>query len=182
MRVASAMIARAVDEYAATAVWALPDDELVDALGELHVLQQRLAAVNLALVREVDGRGLAVAQGASSTAVWLRGRMRMSIGVARRLVELAAAVDAGPAVVRDGLAAGALSLEQAQVVTQAVAALPAEVGPRGGGQGRSHVGRLRPGLRAGGAAPAGRADPAGGRPRDGRAGRAGRAGAGRATG
>ncbi|HZN17812.1 MAG TPA: DUF222 domain-containing protein, partial [Micromonosporaceae bacterium] len=129
MRAASAMIAQAVEEYAAAAVWALPDDDLVDALDELHVLQQRLAAVNLALVREVDGRGLAVAQGASSTAVWLRGRMRMSIGAARRLVELAAAIDAGPAVVRDGLATGALTLEQAQVVTQAVAALPAEVGP-----------------------------------------------------
>ena len=123
------MIAQAVEEYAAAAVWALPDDDLVDALDELHVLQQRLAAVNLALVREVDGRGLAVAQGASSTAVWLRGRMRMSIGAARRLVELAAAIDAGPAVVRDGLATGALTLEQAQVVTQAVAALPTDVGP-----------------------------------------------------
>ncbi|HZN17264.1 MAG TPA: hypothetical protein VFB84_03600 [Micromonosporaceae bacterium] len=57
MRTAPATIAQAVNEYAATAVWALPDDELVDALGELHVLMQRLAAVNLALVRELDGRG-----------------------------------------------------------------------------------------------------------------------------
>ena len=123
------MIAQAVDAYAATAVWALADGELVDALDQLHVAQQRLAAVNLALVRELDGRGLAVAQGASSTAVWLRGRMRLSIGAARRLVELAAAVDTGPAVVRDGLAAGTVSLEQAQVITRAVAALPAGAGP-----------------------------------------------------
>ncbi|HZN17639.1 MAG TPA: DUF222 domain-containing protein, partial [Micromonosporaceae bacterium] len=126
MRVATAMIAEAVDVCAATAVWALGDGELVEALDELHVVQQRLAAVNLALARELDGRGLAVAQGASSTAVWLRERMRMSISAARRLVELAAALDAGPAVVRDGLAAGAVTVEQAQVIIQAVAALPAE--------------------------------------------------------
>ena len=124
-----ATIAEAVDECAATAVWTLPDGELVEALDELHVLQQRLAAVELRLVREFDGRGLAVAQGASSTAVWLRGRMRMSITAARRRVELAAALDAGPAVVSEGLAAGAVSVEQAQVITRAVAALPAEVGP-----------------------------------------------------
>ena len=129
MRVATAMIAEAVDVCAATAVWALGDGELVEALDELHVVQQRLAAVNLALARELDGRGLAVAQGASSTAVWLRERMRMSISAARRLVELAAALDAGPAVVRDGLAAGAVTVEQAQVIIQAVAALPAEAGP-----------------------------------------------------
>ncbi|HET8681370.1 MAG TPA: DUF222 domain-containing protein [Micromonosporaceae bacterium] len=129
MRAAVAMIAQAVDACAAAAPWALPDGELVDMLDELHVTQQRLAALNLSLVRELDGRGLAVAQGASSTAAWLRDRMRMSIGAARRLVELAAAVDTGPAVVREALAAGAMSLEQAQVVTRAVAALLAGAGP-----------------------------------------------------
>ncbi|HET8658284.1 MAG TPA: DUF222 domain-containing protein, partial [Micromonosporaceae bacterium] len=110
---AAAMIAEAVDAWEATTTWALSDDELVNGLDELHVAQRRLAAVQLSLVRELDGRGLAVAQGASSTAVWLRGRMHMSIGAARRMVELAAAVDTGPAVVRDGLATGAVSLEQA---------------------------------------------------------------------
>jgi len=123
------MITQAVDAWVATAAWTLSDDELVAGVDKLYVEQQRLAAAQLALVRELDGRGLAVAQGASSTAVWLRERLRMSIAAAQRLVKLAAAVEAAPAVVRDGLAAGALSLEQAQVVTRAVAALPAEVGP-----------------------------------------------------
>ncbi|HET8680888.1 MAG TPA: DUF222 domain-containing protein, partial [Micromonosporaceae bacterium] len=129
MRAVSAMIAEAVDACAAAAVWALHDDQLVDMLDELDTAQRRLAAVNLALVRELDGRGLAVAQGASSTAVWLRARMHMPIGAARRLVELAAALDTGPAVVREALAAGALSVEQAQVITRAVTALPAGTGP-----------------------------------------------------
>jgi len=125
------MVTQAVDACVATTAWALSDGELIDGLDRLQVEQQRLAAVNLMLmlVRELDGRGLAVEQGASSTAVWLRDRMRISASAARRLVELAAAVDTAPAVVRGGLAAGVLSLEQAHVVTRALAALPAEVGP-----------------------------------------------------
>ncbi|HET8658416.1 MAG TPA: DUF222 domain-containing protein [Micromonosporaceae bacterium] len=129
MQPASVTITQVVDAWVQTTPWALSDDELVAGVDRLYVEQQRLAAVQLALVRELDGRGLAVVQGASSTAVWLRDRMRMSITAAQRLVKLAVAVDAAPAVVRDGLAAGALSVEQAQVVTRAVAALPAEVGP-----------------------------------------------------
>ncbi|HET8662449.1 MAG TPA: DUF222 domain-containing protein [Micromonosporaceae bacterium] len=129
MEAAPVMITQAVDAWVATPAWALSDAELVAGVDKLHVEQQRLAGVHLALVRELDGRGLAVAQGASSTAVWLRDRLRMSAGAAQRLVRLAAAVEAAPAAVRDGLAAGVLSVEQAQVVTRAVAALPAEAGP-----------------------------------------------------
>ncbi|HET8660591.1 MAG TPA: DUF222 domain-containing protein [Micromonosporaceae bacterium] len=129
MQAASAMIAEAVDEWAGISAWALSDDELVAGLDQLEMAERRLAAVKLTLVRELDGRGLAVVQGASSTVVWLRDRLRMSAGAAQRLVTLAAAVDAAPAVVRDGLAAGVLGVEQARVVTRAVAALPAEVGP-----------------------------------------------------
>ncbi|MET8202608.1 HNH endonuclease, partial [Micromonospora taraxaci] len=51
------------------AVWSLSEHELVAALDAAHRLQQRLAAVTLTLVREIDGRGLARAQGASTTAV-----------------------------------------------------------------------------------------------------------------
>ncbi|MFI6256055.1 HNH endonuclease, partial [Micromonospora zamorensis] len=102
-------LAQADDAVAACvddAVWALADDELVAALDAAHRLEQRLAAVKLALVREVDGRGTAVAQGACSTAVWLRERLRLTIPAARRLVDLAACVDAAPTAVRGALAAG----------------------------------------------------------------------------
>ncbi|HET8683294.1 MAG TPA: DUF222 domain-containing protein [Micromonosporaceae bacterium] len=102
----------------------------------------------MALVRELDRRGLAVAQGASSTAVWLRSRMRMSINVARRLAELAAALDTGPAVVREALAAGAVPLEQAQVVG-ATAQKMAPGGPAAPGDGRT----THPALSGGGVVP-----------------------------
>jgi Domain of unknown function (DUF222)/HNH endonuclease len=109
-------------------VWALPEPALVAGLDAVHALEQRLAAAKLALVREIDGRGVAVAHGASSTAVWLRERLRLSIPAARRLVDLAAAVDAGPAALRDALAAGAVSVEQARVIADAVATVSEQAG------------------------------------------------------
>lgn len=93
------------------------------------MLAQRLATVQLGLVRELDGRGLAVAQGASSTAVWLRDRLRLSGRGARQLVQLAGTIDAAPPAVRDALLSGAITVEQGRVVVETIAALPVEAGP-----------------------------------------------------
>ncbi|MEU4333369.1 DUF222 domain-containing protein [Micromonospora lupini] len=121
--------AGAVDDCAEPALWALPDDELLASLDAAHVVAQRLAAVQIALVRELDGRGLAVAQGASSTAAWLRERLRLSGRSARQMVQLAATIDAAPSTVRDALLRGSLTVEQGRVVAETVAALPIEAGP-----------------------------------------------------
>lgn len=109
-------------------VWGLPEPDLVAALDAVHVLEQRLTALTLALVREVDGRGTAVTAGATSTAVWLRDRLRLTVPAARRLVALAAAMYAGPAPVRDELAAGAVTAEQARIITGTVCTVQAEAG------------------------------------------------------
>jgi len=106
----------------------LSDSALVDAVDAVHVLEQQLASVMLGLVRELDGRGVPAVQGASSTVVWLRQRLRMSVSAARRLVELASAVSAGPPVLREALSAGEVNVEQAQAIAACVAALPGEVG------------------------------------------------------
>ncbi|MEU1680333.1 DUF222 domain-containing protein [Micromonospora zamorensis] len=111
------------------AAWPLTEHELIAALDAAHRLEQRLAAVKLALVREVDGRGTAVAQGASSTAVWLRERLRLTIPAARRLVDLAVCVDAAPPAVRGALAAGAVSVEQVRVIADTVATVQTAAGP-----------------------------------------------------
>ncbi|MGV9210761.1 DUF222 domain-containing protein [Micromonospora sp. RB23] len=118
-----------VDDCADVAPWALCDDELLAALDASHALAQRLATIQLALVRELDGRGLAVAQGASSTAVWLRDRLRLSGRSARQLVQLAATIDAAPPTVRAALRDGSLTVEQGRVVAETIATLPAEAGP-----------------------------------------------------
>ncbi|MEU7610916.1 DUF222 domain-containing protein [Micromonospora sp. NPDC049204] len=111
------------------AAWALAEQELIDALDAAHRVEQRLAAVKLALVRELDGRGTALTQGASSTAVWLRERLRLTVPAARRLVDLAARVDAAPSAVRDALTSGAVSVEQARVIADTVATVQTAAGP-----------------------------------------------------
>ncbi|MET8094778.1 DUF222 domain-containing protein [Micromonospora sp. NPDC005220] len=110
----------AVADCLGASAWALAEHDLVAALDAAHRLEQRLAAVKLALVRELDGRGTATAQGASSTAVWLRGRLRLGIGAARRLIELAAMLDAAPAAARDALATGTVDVEQVRVIAATV--------------------------------------------------------------
>ncbi|MGC4834289.1 DUF222 domain-containing protein [Micromonospora vinacea] len=103
-----------------TPTWAVGEHDLVAALDATHRLEQRLAAVKLTLVRELDGRGTATTQGASSTAVWLRDRLRLGVGAARRLVELAATLDTAPPGVRDALAGGVVDVEQVRVIAATV--------------------------------------------------------------
>ncbi|MEV0215519.1 DUF222 domain-containing protein, partial [Micromonospora sp. NPDC050695] len=105
----------AIAACADTAARALPEQELIAALDAAHRLEQRLAAVKLALIREVDGRGTARAQGASSTTVWLRERLHLTIAAARRLVDLATALDTGNPGIRHALADGHITVEQARV-------------------------------------------------------------------
>ncbi|MFI6243693.1 DUF222 domain-containing protein [Micromonospora sp. NPDC050795] len=96
--------------------WALPEHDLIAALDAAHRLQQRLAAVTLTLIREIDGRGTARTQGASNTAVWLREHLRLTIPAARRLIDLAAALDTGNPGIRQALADGHITPDQARVI------------------------------------------------------------------
>ncbi|MEU8420641.1 DUF222 domain-containing protein [Micromonospora sp. NPDC048835] len=118
----------AVADCLDTPSWALPEHDLVAALDAAHRLEQRLAAVKLALVRELDGRGTATAQGASSTEVWLRDRLRLGVGAARRLVELAVTLETAPAGVRDALAGGVVDVEQVRVIGDTVSAVHTAAG------------------------------------------------------
>ncbi|PWR12399.1 HNH endonuclease [Micromonospora acroterricola] len=110
------------------ATWAAAEHDLIAALDAAHRLEQRLAAVKVALVRELDGRGAAVAHGASSTAVWLRDRLRLTVPAARRLVDLAAALDASAPGVGRALADGDISLDQARVISDTVSTVHAAAG------------------------------------------------------
>ncbi|MFJ2084738.1 DUF222 domain-containing protein [Micromonospora chokoriensis] len=124
-------LAQADDAVAAcvdAAVWSLPEHELIAALDAAHRLQQRLAAVTLTLVREIDGRGTARAQGTSTTAVWLRERLRMTVPTARRLVDLATALDTGNPGIRQALADGTINLDQARVIADTAATVTASAG------------------------------------------------------
>ncbi|MGC4745520.1 DUF222 domain-containing protein [Micromonospora sp. DT201] len=119
----------AIAACATAATWALPEHELVAALDAAHRLEQRLAAVKLALVRELDGRGTARAQGASSTAVWLRERLHLTVPAARRLVDLATALDNSNPEVRQALADARITLDQARVIADTVTTVHNAAGP-----------------------------------------------------
>jgi hypothetical protein len=115
------------DKCADAPTWPLGDDALAECLNTIHQITQAVTAAQLHLIREIDGRGLPVAQHASGTAVWLREQLRISIHTAKRLVDLARAVDERPAL-DTALAGGAVNAEQAAVVAAAVRELPTDLG------------------------------------------------------
>jgi hypothetical protein len=113
--------------------WASSGSALVGRLDRVFGAVQRLAALQLSLVREVDGQGVAADAGATSTLAWLRDRYRISGRAASHLVKLARAVDADAgSPVSAALAAGQVNVEQATVIADAVAKLPVE--HRGAGE------------------------------------------------
>jgi hypothetical protein len=114
---------RALEECRQARPWACPGSTLVGRLDRVVAAAQQVAAVQLALIRELDGQGVAVGDGATSTTAWLTDRYRISGREAARQVRLARALDASATA--DALAAGAVNVEQAQVIADAVAALPA---------------------------------------------------------
>jgi hypothetical protein len=115
----------------AASVWAMPDSALLDALVRVHALEQRLAGLRLALIREVDGRDVAARQGAGSAAGWLWQRLHVTLAVARGWLQLARQLDEPPLVpVGVALASGELSMDQARVIASAVGELPKDLDPR----------------------------------------------------
>ncbi|MEU1241427.1 DUF222 domain-containing protein, partial [Micromonospora parva] len=111
------------------AAWALSEQDLIAALDAAHRIEQRLAAVKLTLIRELDGRGTATAHGASSTTVWLRERLHLTITAARRLVDLASTLDTAHPGIRQALADGQITVDQAQVITDTATTVHAAAGP-----------------------------------------------------
>jgi hypothetical protein len=111
-------------ELAGRAIYGLSDSELRTAVDEVFGCRALLDGLALALVRELDGRDLAVRDGASSTTAWLAGRERISGGLAHRCVRIAKAVD-GTAT-GEALRAGRMNLEQADVITHAIRRVPGE--------------------------------------------------------
>jgi hypothetical protein len=121
-------LSTAVDEWVDAPVWPLSEPELLSCLSRVHSAQQRLTAVAAHLVREIEGRGIPRAHGATSTAVWLRQQLRMSVHEGKRLADLATILDRRPGL-DAAVTAGLVSGEQAAVIHQACAVLPADEDP-----------------------------------------------------
>jgi hypothetical protein len=117
-----------VDDCLNVPAWALRGEELIDCLDAACAIQQKVNALVLGLIREVDGSGMALELGATSTAAWLRSRLRLSVGAARLMLGDAERLDAGPAAVRDAVAAGAVNVEQARIIGRTVETVHQEAG------------------------------------------------------
>ncbi|MFC7483756.1 DUF222 domain-containing protein [Luedemannella flava] len=112
----------AVTILAARPEWSRRDVDVVADCEAVHRLEQRLAAVRLALVGELDARGLARDLGATSTIAWLRWRLRIPGPAAARMLRLARALRSHPATT-DALTSGNLTVDQAHAITESMAAI-----------------------------------------------------------
>jgi hypothetical protein len=124
---ALAVLERAVGDCLSAPLWARPPEEVVGYLDRVQVLEQRLAALKLALIREVDASGEALRQGAPSLVSWLKDRHRIAGGAAKRWVELARALDKELSATSEALAVGTVNLDQAPIIAAAVARTPGSV-------------------------------------------------------
>ena len=120
---------QAVDALLAANLWSMSEAETLAHRKALQRVAAKLDAARLAAIREVEGRGAAVAAGASSTQAWLQGALRMRPAAAKEEVALATALDGDLAVTGHAVASGEVSLAHAAEVARAVAALPAAVPP-----------------------------------------------------
>jgi hypothetical protein len=116
-----------IDEMVDGPVWSLSDAGLLEFLLDCSSALTRLAAFRLQIVAEVHGRGLAQRAGACDTVALLRERLRVRAADASRLIDVAVAVDGPLVATGKRLAAGEISVEQAQVIVAAMRSLPATV-------------------------------------------------------
>ena len=117
-----------VDALLGLEPWQLSDAATLEALRCLELAARRLDSVRLALVREMEERGLAAQTGARDTAAWLRATLGCDPGAAKATVELARRLSAYPAT-RAALAAAKISAEHAKVIVATLDGLHRAVEP-----------------------------------------------------
>src|SRR5215467_995106 len=127
----------------------MSDEDLVDALVAVSALADRLEMVRAGLVREIDARALYTSDGSSSVAAWLRDRLRLSVRTGRQLAGLARLLSDRPAL-RDAVADGRATVEQAVVIGDSLSMLPTDVGTELRDKAEQalldHAGRFEPNL------------------------------------
>jgi hypothetical protein len=127
---ALATLDEAMDRCLSVLLAARTSEELVGYLDRLHGHVQRVVAMQAALVRELEVLEVPGRRGATSTVAWLLSRYRMLPGAAKRLASLAHALATGAPTVNAALEAGTLNADQATVIAETVAGVPAEVRAR----------------------------------------------------
>lgn len=130
-----------LDQLGDGPAWSLSPEELRELLPELDAVKRRLDAVELRMLAEADRAGVGDPLGHANTAGWWANQTRRVRPAAHRAVALAARLDEGAHhATAEALAAGAASVQQAQVILDGVDALPAElVGPALRAEAEAHL-------------------------------------------
>src|SRR5690349_9677091 len=117
-----------LDDLADAPSWTLAPRELTELLPRLAVLQNRLHGLELRLLREADRHQVGDAVGAANTAGWWANVTRTTKPAAHRRVALASRLDDDAhAPTAAAVASGAVNVDQAAVILDAVEALPADL-------------------------------------------------------
>ena len=115
-----------LDQVAGVGFWSMSRTEIADTLAALHRLQARVAALELGVVHRAEVHELGTESGAADTASWWANQTRQTRRDAKRRLALAHALDHDHEPVRDAMAAGTVSEDQAAVIVKGVDALPVE--------------------------------------------------------
>jgi len=120
---ALAVLERGAAALVAANTWSLSDADLAVALDRWAVVTAQLAAGGLNLVGDADSRNMGVSE-AADTAGWMRGRLLMHPGDAKRTVRLANSVRGDCAATGAAFGRGAFSVAHAKVIVHAITHLP----------------------------------------------------------
>ena len=115
-----------LDQVAGVGFWSMSRTEIADTLAALHRLQARVAALELGVVHRAEVHELGTESGAADTGSYWANATRQTKRDAKRRLGLAHALDHDHEPVRDAMAAGQVSEDQAAVIVKGVDALPVE--------------------------------------------------------
>jgi hypothetical protein len=104
-----------VEEVLTSSLCFWSDTELIDRLDTLHTLTARITAAQLAVLAEIDSRGLPRTQGAANTTAWLRDRLRITGSTAGRYTRLATTAATHPTTAT-ALADGRINPEHLAII------------------------------------------------------------------
>src|SRR6185369_1399799 len=121
-----AAISHQLREVADLALWTLPAAETDANLTALAALRHQITELELRHAQHADRLDLGANHGATDTAAWWANQTRQTKRDAKRRLALATALDHDHEPVRDAMAAGQVSEDQAAVIVKGVDALPVE--------------------------------------------------------
>jgi hypothetical protein len=105
-------------------LWSCGSAQVMQLLARVHRLRAQVESIELDLVGEIDGRGIAAEVGALDTRAYLMGALTMSAAEASTTVKLAQAFGSRLVDTGEALAEGRICRERAKAIVDVIAGLP----------------------------------------------------------